>query len=168
MFAVFVAGPAHATDERDASRITTALAVRGNVAKPLTLAVADLAKFPVLRVDDTRIVRAQVGASEAARQFAGCLLRDVLNAAKLTEGDRHDLRKTIVVATASDGYKAVFSWGELFNSTIGDGVLVVYERDGGPLGDDEGRIALISLKDTRPGPRHVKWLATVDVVRMPE
>jgi len=158
--------PAHAADQHNASHVTTTLAVRGAVAIPLTLSVADLGKFPVHRVDDTRVVRAQGGASEAARQFAGCLLRDVLNAAKLTESDRLDLRRTIIVATASDGYKAVFSWAELFNTTIGDGVLIVYERDGAPLGNDEGRIALISLKDTRPGTRHVKWLSAIDVVRV--
>jgi len=163
-----VAMPTHALDERAPSRVTTALAVRGNVATPLSLSVADLGKFPVQRVEDTRVVRGQGGASETARHFAGCLLRDVLNAARLTEGDRNDLRKTIVVATASDGYKAVFSWAELYNTPIGDGVLVVYERDGARLGNDEGRIALISLKDVRPGPRHVKWLATVDVVRVPD
>jgi len=103
-----VAMPTHALDERAPSRVTTALAVRGNVATPLSLSVADLGKFPVQRVEDTRVVRGQGGASETARHFAGCLLRDVLNAARLTEGDRNDLRKTIVVATASDGYKAFF------------------------------------------------------------
>jgi hypothetical protein len=76
-------------------------------------------------------------------------------------------RRTIIVATASDGYKAVFSWAELFNTTIGDGVPIVYERDGAPLGNDEGRIALVSLKDIRPGPRHVKWLSAIEVVRVP-
>ena len=160
--------PEHAAAEPDESRVTTTLAVRGNVAKPMTLSVAELGEFPVHRVDDTRVVRAQGGASEAKRQFTGCLLRDVLDAAKLTENDRHDLRRTIIVATASDGYKAIFSWAELFNTTIGDGVLVVYERDGARLGDDEGRIALVSLKDTRPGPRHVKWLSTIDVARVPD
>jgi len=57
----------------------------------------------------------------------------------------------------------VFSWAELYLSPIGDGVLVVYERDGAPLDDNEGRIALVSLKDTRPGPRHVKWLQSVEL-----
>jgi hypothetical protein len=37
-----------------------------------------------------------------------------------------------------------------------------------PLGDDEGRIALVSLKDARPGPRHVKWLSAIDVFRLPD
>ena len=67
------------------------------------------------------------------------------------------------MASASDDYRVVFSWGELYNSPVGDGVLVVYEIDGAPLPDSEGRIALVSLKDARPGPRHVKWLAGVDV-----
>jgi len=92
----------------------------------------------------------------------------VLDTAKLTEAGRNDLRRSIVVATASDGYKAVFSWAELFNTAIGDGVLIVYERDGKPLADDEGRIALVSLKDTRPGPRHVKWLSSIAVERVPD
>jgi len=164
--AALVALPGHAVDERGPSPVTTVLAVRGNVATPLALSVADLGRFPVQRVEDTRVARGPAGASEATRHFAGCLLRDVLNAAKLTEGDRLDLRSTIIVATASDGYKAIFSWAELFNTAIGDGVLIVYERDGAPLGDAEGPIALVSLKDTRPGPRHVKWLSSIAVVRV--
>ena len=160
--------PALAAAEGEPGRVTTKLAVRGNVATPLSLSVADLAKFPVRRVEDTRIVSGQTSEKAQARQFAGCLLRDVLDTAKLTEAGRNDLRRSIVVATASDGYKAVFSWAELFNTAIGDGVLIVYERDGKPLADDEGRIALVSLKDTRPGPRHVKWLSSIAVVRIPD
>ena len=35
--------------------------------------------------------------------------------------------------------------------------------DGAALADTEGPLALVSLKDTRPGPRHVKWLRTIEV-----
>lgn len=76
---------------------------------------------------------------------------------------RMDFRKSAVIATASDGYRVVFSWSELYLSPIGDGALVVYERDGAPLDDSEGRIAPVSLKDTRPGPRHVKWLQSLEL-----
>ena len=61
---------------------------------------------------------------------------------------------------ASDGYEVVFSWAELFVSPVGDDVFVVYERDGAPLPDDEGRIALVVATDLRPA-RHVKWLRTL-------
>ena len=38
-----------------------------------------------------------------------------------------------------------------------------FEADGAQLPDSEGRIALVSLKDIKTGPRHVKWLARIDV-----
>jgi DMSO/TMAO reductase YedYZ molybdopterin-dependent catalytic subunit len=163
-FVVLAVLPAQGQDH--ARWVTTTLAVRGNVATLLTMSVAELRKFPVQRVEDARVVSGNTGESTVTRKLAGCLLRDVLTSAKLTERERLDLRRTVVVASASDGYKVVFSWAELFNSPIGDGVLVVYERDGAPLPDDEGRIALVSLKDIRPGPRHVKWLQGVEVVRV--
>jgi DMSO/TMAO reductase YedYZ molybdopterin-dependent catalytic subunit len=72
------------------------------------------------------------------------------------------------VATATDGFQAVFSWGELFNTPVGRGVLVAFERDGAPLRDGEGGIALVSLADERPGTRHVKWLERIEVRRVPD
>lgn len=149
-----------------AGQVTTTLIVKGNVERELTLSVEDLKGLPVRRVDDVRSVRDSAVAatnSEVVRRYAGCLLRDVLDRARPVEKHRFDLRKSIVIATSSDGYRAVFSWAELYLSPIGDGALVVYERDGAPLADNEGRIALVSLKDTRPGPRHVKWLQSIEL-----
>jgi hypothetical protein len=57
----------------------------------------------------------------------------------------------------------VFSWSELFNTEVGAGALLVFERDGQPLADREGRIALVSAKDTRAGPRSVRSLARIEV-----
>ena len=105
-------------------------------------------------------------AGEQTRRYSGVLLRDVLNSAKLIEKERHDLRRSIVVATATDGYQAIFSWAELFVSPIGDGALVIFERDGAPLPANEGPLALVSLRDTQPGPRHVKWLAKLEIRRV--
>jgi DMSO/TMAO reductase YedYZ molybdopterin-dependent catalytic subunit len=146
--------------------VKTSLTVKGSVEREITLSVDDLKRLPVQRMNDLRSVRDAEGAtpsSETARHYVGCLLRDVLDRAKPVEKKRMDLRKSAVVATASDGYRVVFSWAELFLSPIGDGALVVYERDGAPLDDGEGRIALVSLKDTRPGPRHVKWLQSIEL-----
>jgi DMSO/TMAO reductase YedYZ molybdopterin-dependent catalytic subunit len=142
------------------------LTVKGNVERELVLSIDDLKRFPVQRFEDRRTVRdtgTGTAAPETARRYTGCLLRDVLDRAKPVEKNRFDLRKSIVIVTASDGYRAVFSWAELYLSPIGEGALVVYERDGAPLADAEGPLALVSLKDTRPGPRHVKWLRSVEL-----
>lgn len=146
--------------------VTNALIVKGNVERELTLSVDDLKRLRVQRVEDVRGAGGPTAAPTAAgdaRPYTGCLLRDVLDSAGPVEKHRFDMRRSVIIATASDGYRAVFSWAEIYLSPIGDGVLVVYERDGAPLADDEGRIALVSLKDTRPGPRHVKWLQSIEL-----
>ena len=72
-------------------------------------------------------------------------------------------RPNFVVAAATDGYRVDFSWSEIYNSPVGDSMLIYYEKDGNALGDEEGRIAMVSGKDVKTGPRHVKWLQSLDV-----
>jgi hypothetical protein len=67
---------------------------------------------------------------------------------------------------ASDGCRAFFSWGVLFNTAVGDQVLVITAQDGKPLDTAAGPVALRSLADLRPGPRHVRNLCAV-LVRRP-
>jgi DMSO/TMAO reductase YedYZ molybdopterin-dependent catalytic subunit len=145
------------------------LLVTGNVESKLSLGIGDLQRFTVQRVEDVRQIRmggAPSSEGEKTRRYAGVLLRDVIASARPFEKERHDLRRSIVVVTATDGYQAVFSWAELFLSPIGDGALVIFERDGAPLPASEGPLALVSLRDTRPGPRYVKWLGKIEIRRI--
>lgn len=148
----------------DAARlVTTRITVQGAVEHPLSLSVADLKQFPQQRVASMPLV-CQTGANMGTLEnFKGVSLRDILDRAAIRAPEHNDVKKMVVIATASDGYKVVFSWSELFNSPIGDGVIVFFEKDGQPLADDEGRIAMVSGKDTRTGPRHVKWLQSIEV-----
>ena len=161
---MFLAGPCGAQAPADAKYVTNEIRVTGNVERTLTLSVADLKRLPVQQLEDRRTVGSTRAVSRkrfAGSPGAGCATSSMPRDSPRKV--RRDLRKSYVVASASDDYRVVFSWGELYNSPVGDGVLVVYEIDGAPLPDSEGRIALVSLKDARPGPRHVKWLARVDV-----
>ena len=128
--------------------VTTSISVEGAVEHKLLISVDELAKMPAT---------AKTGA------YRGVRLRDILEMAAIQAPDRHDVKKIVIIATASDGYKVVFSWSELFNSALGDNVLVLFEKDGAPLGNEEGRISLISASDLRTGPRHVKWLRSLEV-----
>jgi DMSO/TMAO reductase YedYZ molybdopterin-dependent catalytic subunit len=140
--------------------VTTTLAVGGNVSQPLSLTVADLRRYPAHEIDYLPPPTEHGTGKEPARRYTGCLLRDILAAAKPVESKPRDLRKSYVLATASDGYEVVFSWAELFASPAGDNVYVVYACDGAPLSDDEGGIALVVATDVRPV-RHVKWLRSL-------
>jgi hypothetical protein len=55
------------------------------------------------------------------------------------------------------------SYQELYNTATGEQAIVIVEKDGLPLGDDEGRIAFISANDKRTGQRKLRYLKSIGV-----
>lgn len=160
--------PAYAGDQpaKPSIFVTQQITVAGAIEQPLTLSVKDLRTFPPQQIGEVRVV-CQSGADKGKLEnVKGVRLTDILDRAKIKAPGHNDVKKMIIVATASDDYKVVFSWSELYNSPLGEGVLVYFEKQGAPLGDDEGRIAMVSSKDLRTGPRHVKWLKRIEVKKI--
>lgn len=135
------------------------LAITGGVERSLKLDVDALRKRPAAQFAEVRVTDMR-GKTSTVR---GIRLRDLLNEASILSPDHNTVKKLAIVAIAADKYAVVFSWNELFNARAGENVLVVLERDGKPLPDTEGPLALVSGDDLRAGPRHVKWLQSVDV-----
>lgn len=159
---------AHPNADPASSRVTERLQVHGAVMRDLDLGLAELRAFPPQQLAELPLIcqsGAHVGQLE---NFRGVRLRDVLEKAQSEAPAHNDVKKMVVIATASDGYAVVFSWSELFNSEIGEGVMVLFEKDGLPIPDDRGRIALVSSKDLRAGPRSVKWLQSIEVRKVVE
>lgn len=143
--------------------VTKSVTVSGAVEHKLKLSVDDLQKFPQQQIGEIPVV-CQSGANLGTLEnLKGVLLRDILKKAVVVSHSHNDVKKMAIIVTASDGYKVVFSWSEVFNSPVGEGVLVFFEKNGKALEDDEGRIAMVSTKDIRTGPRYVKWLKAVEV-----
>jgi hypothetical protein len=94
-------------------------------------------------------------------QYRGVLLKDLIDMAGLRNDQPGDFKRTIFIAHAHDGYAVTFSWHELFNTPVGERVLVAFERGDQPLSIDEGAPVLFSAADILPAPRHVKRLAGV-------
>lgn len=161
--ALAAGAPAFAREAAPVRPLVASVSVSGIVEHALTLSVADLRATPPAQIVELRL--AGGGGSDAAKPSVvrGVRLRDLVEQAKIVTRDHNTVKKIAIIATASDNYKAVFSWNELFNTDIGDSVLVVFERDGKPLTIEEGPLALVSGKDLRSGPRHVKWLQAIEV-----
>lgn len=151
-----------------AKLVSEQLSVSGLVEHKVRLAVADLEKYPLHRIEEIAVLGQNGVDHGKLKGVRGVLLKDILAKASIMTRSHNDVKKMAVVATATDDYRVVFSYMELFNSPLGDGVLVFFEKDGAPLGDDEGRIALVSTGDTRTGPRHVKWLKEIEVRKVVE
>ena len=144
----------------------TVLSLSGPLIEQRVWTGAELAQMPQTEITVSHAVSSGQVHEAGKTSYRGVLLRELLEAARLREVARHDFRRMVVAARASDGYVALFTWGELFNTKLGDQVLVITSVDGKPLADAEGPYALRSLGDQRPGPRHVKWLKQIDVIRI--
>lgn len=154
---------AHAHDTPAPAAPSGRVAIGGAVQQSLSLGVEDLRQFPPDQIV-TLPMPARAGDDPSKSSvLKGVKLKAILERAKILTADHNTVKKLAIIASATDGYKVVFSWSELFNAELGDAALVLFERDGQPLSASEGPLALISGKDLRTGPRHVKWLQSVEV-----
>ncbi|CAN7275812.1 MULTISPECIES: molybdopterin-dependent oxidoreductase [unclassified Variovorax] len=138
------------------------LEVAGAVRQQLRLDAAALAAFPAAEIGQFTQSRSGQG-TETRSSVRGVKVSALVARAGLAAPGRNDWKTLVVVATATDGYRALFSWPEISNTAVGEGVLVLFERDGKALDEREGRIALISAADHRLGARHVRNLMRIEV-----
>lgn len=142
--------PSIAHDNAPPAARSQSVTVSGAVERALTLRVEELRNFPPQQTIELRL--ASQGGAEPGKPSVvrGVRLRDILEQAKVVKRDHNTVKKLALIAAASDGYKVVFSWSEIFNSDAGDSVLVLFERDGKPLAAEEGPLALIRARTSGP------------------
>lgn len=149
-------------DPADGERFATErVDVAGLVRQAQSFDLVALKKLPAVTLNNVvsghngRVIR-RIGS------LTGVKLTRLLDAACIKSREPEDVKKMAIVVSASDGYKAVFSWNELFNSPAGETVVLGYEQDG----KEDGKLMLISAADTRTGPRHVRWVRRVEVMKI--
>jgi DMSO/TMAO reductase YedYZ molybdopterin-dependent catalytic subunit len=153
---VQTAAPAHQPATADAT-----LQITGSVASPLTLTARDLKAMPRTTVT--------IKADGRDVKYEGVLVGAILARAGATLG--RDMTganvSTYVVATASDGYRALFSLAELDPKFTGSEIIVADTVDGKSLFDYQGPFRIVAPRDTR-GARGVRMLQKLEVVRLPK
>jgi cytochrome c551/c552 len=142
--------------------VSKRFSVSGAVKTSFDLGVDELRKLPAQDLREIDVVMEALATPHKTEHLKGVPLRTLLERAVIQSPD-HDMRKIIIVAKSSNSQLAIFAWADIFSSPISDGVLVYFERDGKALADDEGKIALISGKDTHLSCRHVRWLKSIEV-----
>ncbi len=134
------------------------IAVRGAVNRELDLSVDQLRKMVPFHLDKVTLLQEKNRDEDPEKliaglaSYTGVLLRDVLERAGMKY-----IRKfepgVYVRVRGRDGKEVVFSFGEIFYSSIGRSILLAYERDGKTIGDKPGGIELIVSTDVRSGRR---------------
>ena len=135
---------------------------------PVRITAGELASLTERRSTQRRTVSTAAAASaapavEQSITYTGVLLRDLIGSIPGFAQRGRAQRFMVFEAVAGDDYRAVFSWGEIFNGDGGEQALVVRAQNGQPLDAAQGPLALRALGDLRPGPRHVRNLCAIVV-----
>lgn len=144
------------------------VSVIGRVDKEREYSLGELLEMDKIETEE---MRHACGSGDPKGLLPGCtgvLLTDIINGTDVTIIDHNDTKRMYVVVYAVDGYCTVFSWQELFNSAVGEGVMVILEKDSEKIYKKHGRVDLFSSKDFLTGPRYVKQVATIKIIMVGE
>jgi hypothetical protein len=139
---------------------TGTLVIAAAPAAAVTLTPADLSSMP-----HSKIVVKQPDGRGVTHE--GVLVSELLKRinAPLGKALRGDAMATYVVASATDGYRVVFSLAELDPDFTGSEIMVVDRTNAQPLLPDQGPFRLVVPKDL-PGARSIRMLERIEVVRV--
>ena len=138
---------------------SAALIVDGDVAKPLSLTTAEFTALPRTKVE----VTSEKG---TVNVYEGVLASELLKIAGVPLGQmRGGVVASYAIASAADGYQAVFSVAELDPAFTGSKVIAADTVDGKPLPDRQGPLRLVAPHDLI-GSRSVRTLRRIQIVRL--
>lgn len=150
---------------RQSSR-ASAVQIGGWVRQPQSLRAEDLAAMEWVQVGDFDIVCTADGLHARLPPVRAVRLAELIERAVPAFVHRTDFKRVAIVAEGAEGYRALFSWSEVFNSSAGGGIVVAFERPGQGLPANAGPFALLPRHDLATGPRYVRGLRSIELHKL--
>ncbi|MFZ1331241.1 MAG: molybdopterin-binding protein [Flavobacteriales bacterium] len=145
---------------------TDSIQIFGQVKNPTTFTLADLDTFPKTAIKDQVIYNHNGEIKDTLTDMSGIPIRSLLTSIQFEYDKPKVLNEFYFVFIASDGYKVVFSWNEIYNTETGNNFFIVTEMEGKKLKELDQRIVFISTADLKTGRRYIKGLAKIEVSRV--
>ena len=139
------------------------LKIEGMVKTVLKFTLKDLEQFTTQPIKDLEIVNHNGEFKGVAKQLRGFPLKNLLDKIEFAVEKPKELNEYYLCLVATDGYKVVFSWNEIFNTEIGDQIFIITEKEGKKLAETDERILAVSASDLKIGRRYIKGLSTIKV-----
>ena len=136
--------------------------VEGNLlSKAKTFSYGSIKEMKKLDIDSKPVVCASGETKAQASTYSGVLLRQIVDGLPLEIQNKSDFNSIVITVIAGDNYQVNFTYNELFNTSIGDGVMISYAKDSKAIADKE--LVLLSANDIKTGPRNVKNIKEIRV-----
>ncbi|MES2140906.1 MAG: molybdopterin-binding protein [Bacteroidota bacterium] len=145
---------------------TDTLRIYGNLKTGLTFTIVDLDTFRTKAVNDIIVTNNQGETKKTVKGLKGFLLKELLATADFQTEKPKELNEFYFIFIASDNYKVVFSWNEIFNTETGNNLYVITEKEGKRIKEMDERILIITSTDFKTGRRYIKGLEKIIVKRI--
>jgi DMSO/TMAO reductase YedYZ molybdopterin-dependent catalytic subunit len=155
-----------ASAQDTARHYSNEVTIKGLVAHPFICNMACIRQLKTQTGNNLNIVGAGGDIRKTFRTYKAVTLKTLLDSATIIIDKPKEKGRYYVVVTAIDGYTTLYSWNELFNNSNGDHVFLLYEENDKPI-EQDGRFVMVSASDKITGARHVKWVKTIEVAKLP-
>jgi hypothetical protein len=145
---------------------TNEFMVVGQVETEVKYSITDLEKMESKPIENLVITNHSGEKRGAIKELKGIPIKTVLSSVKFKSDSPKTLSEFYFTFIASDGYKVVYSWNELYNTSTGDNVYLVTEKEGQKLKEMNDRILIVTTTDFKTGRRHIKGLSKIVVGRV--
>ena len=119
-----------------------------------------ISSLPSKSIGDISTVNHKGEVKGGRQNVKGVLLKDLLGKVNLGLSKPKDLFKYYFVLEASDNYKAVLSYNEIFDT---DNIYVITESDGVVIQKSKDRIEILSLSRLGQGHIYIKGLMKLEL-----
>ena len=136
--------------------------ITGKVKTEKTITLSELKKYKNVELQDIN-VSCTPRKEDKAKMVKGVLVKNILDSVAFDYEYSRLLGQYYFLFAASDGYKIVFSFNEVYNTEIGNNLYIVTEIDGKEATETTNKILLLSTKDIKGGSRNVRWLSKIVV-----
>ena len=147
---------------------SSSITIVGAVKQELKLSIEDLKKYPTQKAGKGKLnIYSHDGTLRSTlKGLEGIPIKALFKKVEFVVDSPKDLSQFYLVFEATDGYQVVYSWNEIFNTSVGDQVYVLTKADGMALDAMEQRIATVSMSDGRTGRRYLKGFTKITVKRL--
>lgn len=145
---------------------TDEIKISGRIKSEITIKASDLKSFPQQKIKDVKILNYRGEDKGTLKKLRGIPIVELLKKVEFEVDNERFLSEFYLIFEATDGYKVVFSWNEIFNSDVGKNAFIVTQKDGQSVENIGESIILLTPNDYKTGRRYVKNLAKIIVKRI--
>jgi len=142
------------------------LKIEGKIKAEKIFSLSNLDAFPKIAIADQTLYNHKGKVKSTVKGIKSVLLKTVLESTEFIYDKPKELNEFYFAFTATNGYKVVFSWNEIYNTEAGNNFYIVTEMEGKKIKDMDQRILFISTADLKSGRRYIKALEKIQVKRI--